>query len=102
LIISNYEFFIQKDIIIYTCMKVILGKIVKKKIISIIKEIGIDVFELVVQMPVSFIIFDSIEYVESTNKLLLHYWEEDFDMSYDFDDLENEDKLKIYEILSNF
>ncbi len=83
-------------------MKVILGKIIKKKTIKIIKTLGIDIFEIVIKMPVSFIVFDSIEYVESSDKIILHYWEEDFDMSYDFDELENEDKLKIYEILSNF
>ena len=83
-------------------MKVILSRVIKKKIITIIKKVGVDLFELVIQMPVSFIVFDSIEYIESTNKLMLHYWEEDFDMSYDFDELEDEDKLKIYEILSKF
>ncbi len=83
-------------------MKVILGKIIKKKTIKIIKTLGIDIFEIVIKMPVSFIVFDSIEYVESSDKIILHYWEEDFDMSYDFDELENEDKLKIYEILSKF
>lgn len=83
-------------------MEVILGKIIKKKTIKIIKTIGIDIFEIVIKMPISFIVFDSIEYVESTGKIILHYWEEDYDMTCDFDDLENEDKLKIYEILSKF
>ncbi len=83
-------------------MKVILGKIIKKKTIKIIKAIGIDIFEIVIKMPVSFIEFDSIEYVESSGKIILHYWEDDYDMSCDFDDLDNEDKLKIYEILSQF
>ena len=83
-------------------MKVILSRVIKKKIITIIKKVGVGLVELVIQMPVSFIVFDSIEYTESTNKLMLHYWEEDFDMSYDFDELEDEDKLKIYEILSKF
>jgi hypothetical protein len=83
-------------------VEVILGKIIKKKTIKIIKTIGIDIFEIVIKMPISFIVFDSIEYVESTGKIILHYWEEDYDMNCDFDDLENEDKLKIYEILSKF
>lgn len=83
-------------------MKVILGKVVKKKVIKLIKDIGKDIFELVIELPVSFVVFDSIEYIESTQKLILHYWEEDFDMSYDFDDLDNDDKIKIYEVLSKF
>lgn len=83
-------------------MKVILSKIIKKKTINIIKTIGIDVLELVIKMPVSFIEFDSIEFVESSNKLILHYWEDDFDMTYDFDDLDNDDKLLVYEVLSKF
>lgn len=83
-------------------MKVILSKIIKKKTIKIIKTVGIDVLELVIKLPVSFIVFDSIEYIESTGKIVLHYWEDDFDMSYDFDDLDNEDMLKIYEVLSKF
>ncbi len=82
-------------------MKAILSGVIKKKVINHITKIGTGVLEIVIELPISFITFNSIEYLQTTNKIMLHHWtDDDLEMTYDFDDLEDEDKLEIFKILS--
>lgn len=75
----------------------------KSKIIKIIKILGFGFNELIVDLPLSSGHFDSIEYVPDEDIILLHIFEDDnLDISFDFDDLPEEDKLKIWKILSIF
>ena len=84
-------------------MKVILQKIIRKKVENLIKKLGINTFELLIELPLSFSICDSIEYNEKDNRIYLHIFDsDDFDLICDFDDIEEEDKLKVYQILSSF
>lgn len=84
-------------------MKVIFQKIIKKKVELLIRKLGVNVFELIIELPLSFSVCDSIEYSEKDNKIYLHVFDgDDFDLICDFDDIEEEDKLKVYQILSSF
>lgn len=84
-------------------MKVIFQKIIKKKVELLIRKLGVNIFELIIELPLSFSICDSIEYNETDNKIYLHVFDgDDFDLICDFDDIDEDDKLKVYQILSSF
>jgi hypothetical protein len=84
-------------------MKVILQKVIKKKVELLIRSLGVDIFELIIELPLSFSICDSIEYNEKDDRIYLHVFDgDDFDLVCDFDEIEEEDKLKVYQILSSF
>lgn len=75
----------------------------KKKVATIIRIMGIGLNELVMDFHTSVATFNSIEWVKSDNKIYLHIFHDDDDIqiSFDFDDLEKNDKLEIYVILSS-
>jgi hypothetical protein len=84
-------------------MKVILQKVIRNKVKNLIKNLGGNTLELLVEMPLSFSMCDSIEYSETENRIYIHIFDDDdFDLICDFDDIEEEDKLKVYQILSSF
>jgi hypothetical protein len=84
-------------------MKVILQKVIRKKVKNLIKNLGVNTLELLIEMPLSFSMCDSIEYNEKDDRIYIHIFDDDdFDLICDFDDIEEEDKLKIYQILSSF
>ncbi len=68
----------------------------KKSLISIIKFLGIDLNEVVIDIPLEEITFNSIEWVKAENKVILHKMVDDLDMEYDFDDLDIETRSEIY------
>jgi hypothetical protein len=84
-------------------MKVILQKVIRKKVETLIKRLGGSMLELLIEMPLSFSMCNSIEYNEKDNRIYIHIFDEDdFDLICDFDDIDEEDKLKVYQILSSF
>jgi hypothetical protein len=84
-------------------MKVILQKVIRKKVKNLIKNLGVNTLELLIEMPLSFSMCDSIEYNEKDDRIYIHIFDDDdFDLICDFDDIEEEDKLKVYQILSSF
>jgi hypothetical protein len=84
-------------------MKVILQKLIRKKVKNLIKNLGGNTLELLIEMPLSFSMCDSIEYNEKDDRIYIHIFDDDdFDLIFDFDDIEEEDKLKVYQILSSF
>lgn len=81
-------------------MKKLYDSFIKNKAISEIKRIGSGVCEIVVDIPLSFSTINTIEFDEYDNRIILHVFEfPDFDMNYDFDDLEIEDKIEIIKVL---
>lgn len=64
---------------------------------------GIGLTELVMDIDLSFATFNSIEYVKAENKIYLYIMREDDDLeiSYDFDDLDKEDKYIVYVSLAS-
>lgn len=75
----------------------------KKKVAKMILIMGIGLTELVMDIDLSFATFNSIEYVKAENKIYLYIMREDDDLeiSYDFDDLDKEDKLIVYVSLAS-
>lgn len=74
----------------------------KKKVIKLIQILGIGLNELVIDIELSFITFNSIEWIRGENKIYLHILDayDDLELSFDFDDLSKEDKREIFNILS--
>ena len=75
----------------------------KKKIANMILIMGIGLTELIMDIELSFAVFNSIEYVKAENKIYLYIMKEDEDLeiSYDFDDLDKDDKLRVYVSLAS-
>lgn len=73
----------------------------KNKIVQLIKILGIGIHELVIDINLECGSFESIEWNKEEDKIYLHiFHDEDFDVAFDFDDLIEEDQLKIYQVLS--
>ena len=74
----------------------------KNKVSSIIKILGIGFTELIMDFELELYDFNSIEYDEKSDKIYLHIFEDDdLDITYDFDDLSEDDQLSIYVTLSS-
>jgi len=75
----------------------------KRKVAKIIRILGIGLNELVIDIETSIAIFNSIEWSKSENKIWLHIFhdEEDIQITFDFDDLDDFDKYVIYSLLSS-
>jgi hypothetical protein len=71
----------------------------KREIIKIVRIMGIYTTELVMDFTLSVGTFNTIEWVRTGNKLWLHSFIGDLQLSVDFDDLSMEDKMEIYVIL---
>ena len=79
----------------------ILIQVMKEKIIELIRILGLGLTELMVEFDLDTGKFDSIEWNKRKNKIYLHiFLEDDIDISVDFDDLPEEDQIKIYKELS--
>jgi len=75
----------------------------KRKVAKMILIMGIGLNELIIDIELSFATFNSIEYVKAENKIYLYimHEDEDIEISYDFDDLNKEDKYLIYILLAS-
>lgn len=75
----------------------------KKKVAKMILIMGIGLTELIVDLDLGIATFNTIEYVKSENKIYLHIFheDEDLELTYDFDDLDKEDKYLVYIILAS-
>jgi hypothetical protein len=82
-------------------MEIIFQRVIKKKIIKLISLYGVDVNEIILDFPLSIATFHTIEYDKVLDEIILHQFEFDFDYLYLFDDLSNDDKLRIYQILKS-
>jgi hypothetical protein len=81
-------------------MEVLFNKVIKLKVIELIKSYTDDsITELILDFPLSDGTFHSIEIIKMTNEVLLHTFDFDFDYSIPFDDLNQDDKLRIFQIL---
>lgn len=68
-----------------------------------IRIMGIGLTELVIDIDLSIATFNSIEYVKSENKIYLNIFQddEDIELTYDFDDLDKDDKYLVYILLAS-
>ena len=81
-------------------MDILYNSFIRKRTIAEIKRIGDGICEIIIDIPLSFSAINTIEFDEIDNKIFLHTFEHpDYDISYDFDDLEIEDKFEIINAL---
>lgn len=78
-------------------MKEIFSSVIRKKVIRLINDIGLGVSEIIIDLPLSFDTFNTIEL--SNNLIILHKFNDELDYTTDFDDLYDEDKLEVYKFL---
>lgn len=68
----------------------------KKKMISVIKILGIVSDEVVIDMPIYDTVFNSIEWRRKGNQIILHKFIEDLDYEFNFDELPDDIKEELY------
>ena len=71
----------------------------KKKVKDLIKNLGIGLNELVIDINLDEVTFNSIE-CEENNKIILHKFEDDLDYEFDFEELTDDQQMMVYKILS--
>jgi hypothetical protein len=77
----------------------IIRKVLKRRVIKSIEMLGLGIKELVYDIKLSEITINSIEYDRLSNSIILHVFNDDLDMIYDFDSLSDNDKLEIIKVL---
>jgi hypothetical protein len=78
-------------------MKEIFSSVIRRKVIKLINDIGLGFSEIIIDLPLSFETFDTIEL--NNNSITLHKFMDDLDYTTDFDYLDDEDKLEVYKLL---
>jgi hypothetical protein len=78
-------------------MKEIFSSVIRKKVIRLINDIGLGVSEIIIDLPLSFETFNTIEL--NNNSITLHKFNDVLDYTTDFDDLDDDDKLEVYKLL---
>ena len=69
----------------------------KQNIIPIIKWLAIDLFEVVIDIPITDeLTFQTIEWRNNKNKVYLHKIVDNLDYQFDFDDFDEEVQKEIY------
>lgn len=78
-------------------MKKLVQFAMRDEIIKLIKILGIGLTELVIDFHLDCGNFETIEYSSEDDSLLLHIFkDEDLDITFDFDDLDEEDQKRVY------
>ena len=78
-------------------MKEIFSSVIRKKVTKLISDIGLDISEIVIDLPLSFEKFDTIEL--NNNNIILHRFLDNLDYTFSFEQLDDEDKLEVYKLL---
>jgi hypothetical protein len=81
-------------------VEIIFRKLIRKKVIELIELIGININELVLDIQLSEMTINTIEWIPSEDVLLVHVFQDDLDFFYDFDELLEVDRLLILTTLS--
>lgn len=72
----------------------------KKKVKELIRILGIGLNELVIEIKIGDVVFGSIEYIEESEQIILHKFEDELDYEFDFEDLDEEQQILVYKHLS--
>jgi hypothetical protein len=80
-------------------MKEIFKSVIRKKVSNLIKVIGKGLYEIVIDISLSIYDFNSIELNKLNNKIIIYSFNDNLEFSIDFDDLDEIDKLIIYNTL---
>jgi hypothetical protein len=75
----------------------------KKEVIKAIRIMGVGTTEILMDFDLEIGVFNSIEWVPEGNRLVLHMFSDysDFELSVDWEDLSNDDRLEIYVVLNS-
>jgi hypothetical protein len=79
-------------------MKEIFNSVIRKKVTKLISDIGLGISEIVIDLPLSFDTFNTIE-LSNNNNIILHRFLDNLDYTFPFDQLDDEDKLEVYKLL---
>lgn len=72
----------------------------KKEVIKAIRIMGVGTKEILMDFSLSVGFFNSIEWIPDSNRLVLHMFAfNDFDLSVDWSDLSEDDRLEVYVVL---
>jgi hypothetical protein len=72
----------------------------KKEVIKAIKIMGVGTTEILMDFNLSVGVFNSIEWSPSDNRIWLHMFSgDDFQLSVDWSDLEEDDQMEVYVIV---
>jgi hypothetical protein len=80
-------------------MNQIYHGVLKRKVIKCIKHLGKGICELLIDIELSFGVCNSVEFDESLNKIYIHVFIEDLDIVSDFEDLDEDDKIRVLYML---
>lgn len=81
-------------------MRKLYDNFLKRQLIDEIQRLGQGICEIMVDIPLSFSTINSIEFNNREGLITIHVFEfPDYEINYDFDDLEVEDKIKIIQTL---
>ena len=73
----------------------------KPELANIIKILGIDLNEVEININLGDLFFDTIEWVPDEDRILLHYFEGDYDYEFDYDEFDEELQIEIYKMVSS-
>jgi hypothetical protein len=68
----------------------------KKNLVSVVKYLGITFDEVVVDIILDEVVFDSIEWRRKGNQVILHKFKGQLDFEFNYDELPNKLKKEIY------
>lgn len=94
--IDSVNTFLIKNI--YT-MKTILNGILRKRIVNKINDIGQGISEIIIDLELSIGQAGTIEYIKDEDRIIIHCFKNEFDFSFDFEDLYEQDKIIILSYL---
>jgi|LakMenEpi03Aug12_release.lakeMendotaPanAssembly.Ray.scaffolds.fasta_scaffold825285_2 hypothetical protein len=78
-------------------MNIILHNLIRKRTIEVIEDLGDGIQELIIDIELS---FGTVHSIESFNKqIIVHVFKSDLDLTFDFDDLKEQDKFRIWKAL---
>lgn len=72
----------------------------EEKIKDLIIILGIGLHEIVIDLEVGEIVFNSIEWDSENDEVLLHIFKDEFDYTFEFSSLTSKQQQTIYQILS--
>jgi len=73
-----------------------LRSIRKSNLVSLIKYLGITIDEVVIDIILDDVIFNSIEWRKKSNQVILHKFVDDLDYEFNYDELPKKLKDQIY------
>jgi hypothetical protein len=74
----------------------------RSEVVKLIEILGYPYAEVITEFTLSNIEVSSIAYIKETKKIILYKWFSDYEMQYDFDELDSKDQRLVYLELSKY